>query len=74
MQKGGNVKNFVYNYKYSLGSIPILEKNSKGLGSINYITQSDAVVRSLPLIMVFNNKLFPTFGLEMIRVGEKKEL
>ena len=70
--KGGNVKNFVYNYKHSLGSIPILEKNSKGLGSINYITQSDAVVRSLPLIMLFNEKLFPTFGLEMIRVGEKK--
>ena len=70
--KGGNVKNYVYNYKYSLGSIPILEKNSKGLGSINYITQSDAVVRSLPLIMVFNEKLFPSFGLEMIRVGEKK--
>jgi CHASE2 domain-containing sensor protein len=70
--KGGNVKNYVYNYKYSLGSIPILEKNSKGLGSINYITQSDAVVRSLPLIMVFNDKLFPSFGLEMIRVGEKK--
>ena len=71
--KGGNVKNYVYNYKYSLGSIPILEKNSKGLGSINYITQSDAVVRSLPLIMVFNEKLFPSFGLEMIRVGEKKK-
>lgn len=70
--KGGNVKNYVYNYKYSLGSIPTLEKNSKGLGSINYITQSDAVVRSLPLIMVFNDKLFPSFGLEMIRVGEKK--
>jgi CHASE2 domain-containing sensor protein len=70
--KGGNVKNYVYNYTYSLGSIPILEKNSKGLGSINYITQSDAVVRSLPLIMVFNDKLFPSFGLEMIRVGEKK--
>ena len=70
--KGGNVKNYVYNYKYSLGSIPILEKNSKGLGSINYITQSDAVVRSLPLVMVFNDKLFPSFGLEMIRVGEKK--
>ena len=70
--KGGNVKNYVYNYKYSLGSIPILEKNSKGLGSINYITQSDAMVRSLPLIMVFNDKLFPSFGLEMIRVGEKK--
>ena len=70
--KGGNVKNYLYNYQYSLGSIPTLEKNSKGLGSINYITQSDAVVRSLPLLMVFNEKLFPTFGLEMIRVGEKK--
>ena len=70
--KGGNIKNYVYNYKYSLGSLPALEKNVKGLGSINYITQSDAVVRSLPLIMVFNEKLFPTFGLEMIRVGEKK--
>ena len=71
--KGGNIKNYVYNYKYSLGSLPALEKNVKGLGSINYITQSDAVVRSLPLIMVFNEKLFPTFGLEMIRVGEKKK-
>ena len=71
--KGGNIKNYVYNYKYSLGSLPALEKNVKGLGSINYITQSDAVVRSLPLIMVFNEKLFPTFGLEMIRVAEKKK-
>ena len=70
--KGGNIKNFIYNYKYSLGSIEELEKNSKGLGSINYIMQNDAVVRSLPLIVLFNDKLFPTFGLEMIRVGGKK--
>ena len=33
----------------------------------------DGIVRSLPLILRFNNKLYPTMGLEMIRVGTKQK-
>jgi len=71
--KGGNPKNFTYNFPYSIGSLERLEKNVKGLGSISFLDQSDGVIRSLPLIVRFNKKLFPTLGLELIRVGTKKK-
>ena len=71
--KGGNPKNFTYNFPYSIGSLERLEKNVKGLGSISFLDQSDGVIRSLPLIVRFNEKLFPTLGLELIRTGTKKK-
>ena len=45
----------------------------KGLGAISFLDQMDGIVRSLPLILRFNNKLYPTMGLEMIRVGSKQK-
>ena len=71
--KGGNPKNFTYNFPYSIGSLEMLEKNVKGLGSISFLDQSDGIIRSLPLIVRFNEKLFPTLGLELIRTGTKKK-
>jgi len=71
--KGGNPKNFTYNFPYSIGSLERLEKNVKGLGSISFLDQSDGIIRSLPLIVRFNEKLFPTLGLELIRTGTKKK-
>tara|TARA_B100000700_G_scaffold110237_1_gene124248 strand:- start:2125 stop:4227 length:2103 start_codon:yes stop_codon:yes gene_type:complete len=71
--KGGNPKNFTYNYPYSIGSLERLEKSVKGLGSISFLDQSDGIIRSLPLIVRFDNKLFPTLGLELIRAGTKKK-
>ena len=67
--KGGDPKNFTYGFPYSIGSLEKLEKSSKGLGSISFLDQSDGIIRSLPLIIRFNNKLYPTMGLEMVRVG-----
>ncbi len=71
--KGGNPKNFTYNFPYSIGSLEKLEESVKGLGSISFLDQSDGVIRSLPLIVRFNEKLFPTLGLELIRTGTKKK-
>ena len=45
----------------------------KGLGSISFLDQSDGIIRSLPLIVRFKNKLYPTMGLEMVRVGSKQK-
>ena len=43
------------------------------MGSISFLDQSDGIIRSLPLIVQFKNKLYPTMGLEMVRVGTKQK-
>ena len=64
---------FTFSYPYSIGSLEKLEKSAKGLGAISFLDQMDGIVRSLPLILRLNNKLYPTMGLEMIRVGSKQK-
>ena len=73
LSKGGDPKNFTYGYPYSIGSLEKLEKSAKGLGSISFLDQTDGIIRSLPLILRFNEKIYPTLGLEMIRVGENQK-
>ena len=73
LSKGGDPKNFTYAYPYSIGSLEKLEKSSKGLGSISFLDQTDGIIRSLPLLVRFENKLYPTMGLEMIRVGSNQK-
>ncbi len=73
LSKGGEPKQFTYSYPYSIGSLEVLEKNVKGLGSISFLDQLDGIIRSLPLIVQFNKKMYPTMGLEMVRVGSKQK-
>jgi len=73
LSKGGDPKKFTYAYPYSIGSLEKLEKSSKGLGSISFLDQTDGIIRSLPLLVRFENKLYPTMGLEMIRVGSNQK-
>ena len=73
LSKGGDPKNSTYGYPYSIGSLEKLEKSAKGLGSISFLDQTDGIIRSLPLILRFNEKIYPTLGLEMIRVGENQK-
>ncbi len=73
LSKGGNPKNFTYTFPYSIGSLEKLEKSAKGLGSISFLDQTDGIIRSIPLLVRLNEKLFPTMGLEMLRVGEKQK-
>ena len=51
----------------------MLEKSVKGLGSISFLDQTDGIIRSLPLIVQFEKKMYPTMGLEMVRVAEKQK-
>ncbi len=73
LSKGGDPKEFTYNYPYSIGSLEKLEKSAKGLGSISFLDQTDGIIRSLPLIVRFQDDLFPTMGLEMVRVGSNQK-
>ncbi len=73
LSKGGEPKQFTYSYPFSIGSLEKLEKNVQGLGSISFLDQLDGIIRSLPLIVQFNKKIYPTMGLEMVRVGSKQK-
>ena len=73
LSKGGDPKDFTYSYTYSIGSLETLEQSVKGLGSISFLDQTDGIIRSLPLLVRFNNKIYPTMGLEMIRVGNNQK-
>ena len=73
LAKGGDPKKFTYSYPYSIGSLEMLEKSVKGLGSISFLDQTDGIIRSLPLIVQFEKKMYPTMGLEMVRVAEKQK-
>jgi len=73
LSKGGDPKKYTYNYPYSIGSLEKLEKNVKGLGSISFLDQTDGIIRSIPLIVRFDKKIYPTIGLEMVRVGENQK-
>ena len=73
LSKGGDPKEFTYSYPHSIGSLEKLEKNVKGLGSISFLDQLDGIIRSLPLIVQFDKKIYPTMGLEMVRVGSKQK-
>ena len=73
LSKGGDPKNFTYSYPHSIGSLEKLEKNVRGLGSISFLDQLDGIIRSLPLIVQFDKKIYPTMGLEMVRVGSKQK-
>ncbi len=73
LSKGGDPKEFTYSYSYSIGSLEQLENNVKGLGSISFLDQTDGIIRSLPLIVKFNNEVYPTMGLEMVRVGNNQK-
>ena len=73
LSKGGDPKKFTYSFPHSIGSLEKLEKSAKGLGSISFLDQTDGIIRSIPLIVRLNEKLFPTMGLEMLRIGENKK-
>ncbi len=73
LSKGGDPKDFTYSYPHSIGSLEKLEKNVMGLGSISFLDQLDGIIRSLPLIVQFDKKIYPTMGLEMVRVGSKQK-
>ena len=73
LSKGGDPKMFTYSYPHSIGSLELLENNVQGLGSISFLDQLDGIIRSLPLIVQFDKKIYPTMGLEMVRVGSKQK-
>jgi len=69
----GDPYNYAYEYDGLVTNIPMLESEAWGVGLINGAQEVDNVTRRIPLISQVNDKLYPSFALETIRVLQDKK-
>lgn len=65
----GEVETLMLPYR-AIANIPILQENSVTSGFFNTVPDDDGIIRSVPLMMKYENALFPALSLEMVRFGE----
>ncbi|MEX2130676.1 MAG: adenylate/guanylate cyclase domain-containing protein [Pseudohongiellaceae bacterium] len=50
------------------GNIDVLQLAARGSGSMNQLPDPDGIVRRVPLVLRYQDRLFPALALEMVRV------
>ena len=70
INKGADFKSFIYSYGNKITSIEKLNEVAKGIGSISFLDSEDGILRSLPLMLKIDNNIWPTLGLETLRVRD----
>ncbi|WP_034255370.1 CHASE2 domain-containing protein [Aliarcobacter lanthieri] len=63
-----NDESFIIEAKGTVLNLPILQNSAYSSGFFNIIPDESGVIRSVPLFISFDNILYPSLALEMIRV------
>ena len=66
---GEDPRPWLYQYPGILRQTPVLAESAEGVGLITTAPEVDGLVRRVPLVVNVQDKLYPTFALEMLRVG-----
>jgi len=66
---GEDPRPWLFEYPGILRQLPVLAEVSEGVGLITTAPEVDGLVRRVPLVVNVQNNLYPTFALEMLRVG-----
>jgi adenylate cyclase len=53
-----------------LGPLPVLANSAAGIGFVNWQADADRVVRRVPLLIVVNGRVQPSFAIECLRVAQ----
>jgi adenylate cyclase len=72
--KGGDPKPFVYALGGLVRNRPELEKAAKGIGTTTIFPESDGIVRRLPLLWRVGDQIYPSLGMEMLRVATGQKI
>ena len=67
----GDANTFAYKYKSVVNNIH--SKSSDGVGMLSSSPEVDGSVRRIPLVISVDNKLYPSFGMETVRVMANKK-
>ena len=68
-QIGEDPKNYLFRYLGILRQTDVLGETVKGVGLITSAPELDEVVRRVPLAVSAQGSIYPSFALEMLRVG-----
>ena len=68
-QLGENPLPWLLNYPGILRQLPVLQLNAGGVGLINSSPELDGVVRRMPVAVGSEDKIYPSFALEMLRLA-----
>lgn len=60
--------NYLINAKGTILNIPLLQDNSYSSGFFNNIPDESGVIRNVPLLISYDDSIYPSLALEMVRV------
>ena len=68
IEKGGQAKNYLYQFPYVLTSLKEINEVAAGIGSISLLPSLDGVIRSIPLLVNIGGQIWPSLSLESLRL------
>ena len=68
IEKGGQAKNYLYQFPYILTSLKEINEVAAGIGSISLLPSLDGVIRSIPLLVNIGGQIWPSLSLESLRL------
>jgi len=75
VEKNRNLnQDYVINAKGTILNIPLVQENSYSSGFFNNVPDESGIIRSVPLIIRYNEQLYPSLAFELLRaaLGVKK--
>ena len=67
---GDDPKLFVPSFEGGVGPLPELSDAATGLGAVNWLPETDQVIRRVPLLITAGGKLYPSLSLEAVRIAQ----
>ena len=71
--RGGRPLQFIPNADIVVGNLPELEKAAAGIGILTLLPEPDGIVRRVPTLQRVGENVFPSFGVEVLRVALQSE-
>jgi len=68
IEKGGQAKNYLYQFPYILTSLKEINEVAAGIGSISLLPRLDGVIRSILLLVNIGGQIWPSLSLESLRL------
>jgi adenylate cyclase len=70
---GGKAQDWLPAYEGAVASLPLLSNVAKGSAAISLPSGSDGVLRAVPLLSQVKGELYPTLGLEVLRLYQQMD-
>ena len=67
--KGVNPSLFLPRFQSLIRNVPVFEKEATGHGIFSLVPEPDGIVRRVPTLFAFEDGLFPSLSVEMLRVA-----